>query len=292
MHINLLDIKSGFSDRLRAVTYYIALNKLLKSKNIYFITQKKTRECNFKFQDYCYIKNSKLIKYNRFKKKEINLNSYNSSINFKNCINNNIYQEVDSKKLFLEWKKSYAKIFPKKKIIKLIKKINLPKNYSSIHLRTTDKVIKLNNFIKNIHHSDNIFDFQLNYYTKNLIKIIKKYTDDKNIFIASDDIKLKSKIINLLKKNGYNTYYHHSKFILKNLRQTSGRDFIVDLFCIAKSDLVVSTIGAGVIQSAYYLSKEKLKVIILNNQFNIMFFFRLLILLIFYIKRFKSVLFK
>ena len=159
-------------------------------------------------------------------------------------------------------------------------------------MRTTDKVIKLNNFIKNIHHSDNIFDFQLNYYTKNLIKIIKKYTDDKNIFIASDDIKLKSKIINLLKKNGYNTYYHHSKFILKNLRQTSGRDFIVDLFCIAKSDLVVSTVGAGVIQSAYYLSKEKLKVIILNNQFNIMFFFRLLILLIFYIKRFKSVLFK
>jgi hypothetical protein len=125
MHINLSDIKSGFSDRLRAVTYYIALNKLLKSKNIYFITQKKTRECNFKFQDYCYIKNSKLIKYNRFKKKEINLNSYNSSINLKNCINNNIYREIDSKKLFLEWKKSYAKIFPKKKIIQLINNLNI-----------------------------------------------------------------------------------------------------------------------------------------------------------------------
>ena len=117
MHINLLNIESGFSDRLRAVTYYIALNKLLKSKNIYSITQKKTRECNFKFQDYCYIKNSKFIKYNRFKNKEINLNSYNSSINLQNCINNNIYREIDPKKLFLEWKKSYAKIFPKKKLL-------------------------------------------------------------------------------------------------------------------------------------------------------------------------------
>jgi len=159
-------------------------------------------------------------------------------------------------------------------------------------LRTTDKVIKLNNFIKNIHVSDNIFDFQLNYYTKNLIKILNKYTDDKNIFIASDDFKLKTKIINLLKKNGYNTHYHHSKFNSKNLRQTSGKDFIVDLFCIAKSNLVVSTVGAGVIQSAYYLSKEKLKVIILNNQFNIMVFFRLLIILIYYLKRLKLILFK
>ena len=292
MHINLLNIKSGFSDRLRAVTYYIALNKLLKNKNIYFITQKKTRECNFKFQDYCYIKNSNFIKYNRFKKKEINLNSYNSSINLKNCISNNVYHEIDSKKLFLEWKKSYRKIFPKKKISQLIKKINLPKNYFSIHFRTTDKVIKSNNFIKKIKYSDNIFSFQLNYLVKNLIKNIKKYTGKKNIFVASDDIKLKKKIINLLKANGYNVYYHHSKFNLKNYRQTSGKDFIVDLFCIAKSNLVISTVGAGVIQSAYYLSKEKLKVVIINNQFNLMVFFRLIILLIYYIKRFKSVLFK
>ena len=116
--------------------------------------------------------------------------------------------------------------------------------------------------------------------------------DNKNIFIASDDIKLKLKIINLLKKNGYKPYCHHSKFNSKNLRQTSGKDFIVDLFCIAKSNLVVSTVGAGVIQSAYYLSKEKLKVIILNNQFNIMFFFRLLIILIYYLKRLKLILFK
>ena len=48
MHINLLNITSGFSDRLRAVTYCVALNKFLKSKNIYFITQKKTKECNMK----------------------------------------------------------------------------------------------------------------------------------------------------------------------------------------------------------------------------------------------------
>lgn len=292
MHINLSNIKSGFSDRLRAVTYYIALNKLLKNKNIYFITQKKTKECNFKFQDYCYIKNSKLIKYNRFKKNEINLNSYNSSINLKNCICNNIYQQIDSKKLFLEWKKSYIKIFPKKKIIQQIKKINLPKNYLSIHFRTTDKIVKLNNFTKNIQFADNFFSFQLNYFVKNLIKIIKKYTKKKNIFVASDDIKLKKKIINLLKTHGYNPYYHHSKLNLKNYRQTSGKDFIVDLFCIAKSNLVISTIGAGVIQSAYYLSKEKLKVIILNNQFNLMVFFRLIILLIYYIKRFKSFFFK
>jgi hypothetical protein len=292
MHINLSNFKSGFSDRLRAVTYYVAVNKLLKNKNFYFITEKKTAECNFKFEDYCYIKNSKIIRNNRFKKSEISLNSYNSSINLKNCINNNCYKELDSKKLFLEWKKSYQKILPKKIIIKLINKLNLPKNYFSIHLRTTDKVIKLNNFIKYITVPDNIFDIQLNHYEKNFVKIIKKYTNRKNIFIAADDIELKKRIINLLKNNGYNVYYHNCKFNSKNLRQTPGKDFIVDLFCISKGELVISTVGAGVVKSAYYLSKEKLKVFIINNQFNRMFFLRILILLIFYLKRFKSIFFK
>jgi len=288
MHIDLLNIKSGFSDRLRAITYYIAVNSFKKNKKIYTISEKKTEECNFKFTNYCYIKNSKIYNTAQNKLSPIFLTPYNSSINLKNANNNNCFSNIDSAKLFTKWKKSYKKILPKKNIQKLINKINLPQNYFSIHLRTTDKVIKLTKLIQQISYSDNILDIQIKYYEKNLINILKYYTDMKNIFISSDDIRIRNRVITLLKKNNYNVYFNNCKYNSKNLRQTTGKNFVTDLFCISKSKLVISTIGAGVVQSAYYLSNQKLKIIILNNTFNIMFVFRLLVLTIFYLKRFKS----
>jgi hypothetical protein len=292
MHINLLNIKSGFSDRLRAITYYIAINTLLKNQNTYTITEKKTEECNFKFINYCYIKNSKIYSTAENKFSPIFLTSYNSSINLKNAKNNNCYSNINADKLFAEWKKSYIKIVPKKNIQKLINKINLPQNYFSIHLRTTDKVIKLKKIIEQTSYNDNILDIQIKYYEKNFINILKNYTNIKNIFIASDDIIIRNRVITLLKKNNYNVYFNNCKYNSKNLRQTSGKHFVTDLFCIAKSNLVISTVGAGVVKSAYYISNQKLKIIILNNTFNIMFPFRLLTLTVFYLKRFKSIFLK
>ena len=288
MHINLLNIKSGFSDRLRAIAYYIAINALLKKDKTFTISEKKTEECNFRFKNYCYIKNSTIYNTAKNKPSPILLTPYNSSINLKNAKNNNCYSNINAGKLFVEWKKSFNKIFPKKNIQKLIKKINLPQDYFSIHLRTTDKVIKFKKIIEQTNYIDNILDVQLAYYENNLINILKNYTNIKNIFIASDDIILRNRVVILLKKNNYNVYFNNCKFNLKNLRQTSGKDFVIDLFCIAKSKLVISTVGAGVVQSAYYLSNQKLKIIILNNTFNITFIFRLLVLIIFYLKRFKS----
>lgn len=287
MHINLVNIKSGFSDRLRAITYYIAINSFKKNKKIYTISEKKTQECNFKFTDYCYIKNSKIRNLGKNKLSPIFLTSYNSSINLNNA-KNNCFLNIDTAKLFTKWKESYNKILPKKNILKLINKINLPQNYFSLHLRTTDKVIKFTKIIKHTKYNDNILDIQIKYLEKNLINIIKNYTNMKNIFIAADDISIRNRVIILLKKNDFNVYFNNCKYNSKNLRQTTGKNFVTDLFCIAKSKLVISTVGAGVIQSAYYLSNQKLKVIILNNSINIMFVFRLLILIIFYLKRFKS----
>ncbi len=117
----------------------------------------------------------------------------------------------------------------------------------------------------------------LGFIGKNLVKKINSSTKQEVIIVDKPEKKI-------LKNNTY----------LKNLRQTSGKDFVIDLFCIAKSKLVISTVGAGVVQSAYYLGNQKLKIIILNNTFNIMFMFifRLLVLIIFYLKRFKSFFFE
>ena len=41
MHIDLSKIKSGFSDRLRAITFHVALNKLKKKKLFFQFMKKK-----------------------------------------------------------------------------------------------------------------------------------------------------------------------------------------------------------------------------------------------------------
>ena len=51
MHIDLSKIKSGFSDRLRAITFHIALNKF-KKKTYFTIYEKKNYQCPFRFVDF------------------------------------------------------------------------------------------------------------------------------------------------------------------------------------------------------------------------------------------------
>ena len=59
MHIDLSKISSGFSDRLRAITFHIALSKFIYAKS-FTIYEKKNIQCPFRFADYCKIKNKKI----------------------------------------------------------------------------------------------------------------------------------------------------------------------------------------------------------------------------------------
>ena len=91
MFIDLSNLKSGFSDKLRVVAYHIALNNLLKFKKFFIIYEKKNYKCPFKFVDYCKIRGHKFIKIKKKKyiKSNISMNSYNSEINLENCKKNN-----------------------------------------------------------------------------------------------------------------------------------------------------------------------------------------------------------
>jgi hypothetical protein len=133
---------------------------------------------------------------------------------------------------------------PHKSIENKIKKFRLPKNYVSIHIRTTDRVIKFKNIFSKLYHKDLIFNSQLNYFEKNIINFICKYSKIKNIFISSDQKILKNKIINKLLKNKFKVYYNKVSYS-KKFRSTSGDDFVLDLFCMAQSKLIFTTTGGG-----------------------------------------------
>ena len=56
MFVNLTKISSGFSEKLRVITYFIALVVLLKKKKFLNILDRKTIECPYYFNNHFKIK--------------------------------------------------------------------------------------------------------------------------------------------------------------------------------------------------------------------------------------------
>jgi len=213
------------------------------------------------------------------------MNAYNSFPNLNNCILHNKFK-LDNNNLINQWKLSYKLLIPKEDIKNKIKKLKLPKNYLSIHIRTTDRVIKCKSIFSKLYHKDLILNSQLNYFEHNIINFIEKYSKIKNVFISSDQQTLKNKIIDKLLKNKYKVYYNKVSYSNK-FRSTSGDDFVLDLFCMANSKLIFTTTGGGVPFTAQLISGQKLKIVSFINELNIYYIFRLIFLFIYYLKRLK-----
>ena len=286
MFVNLTKISSGFSEKLRIITYFVALILLLKKKKLLNILDKKTIECPYYFNSHFNIKNFKSYNGNlKQKDNSIVMNAYNSFPNLNNCILHNKFK-LDNNNLINQWKLSYKLLIPKEDIKNKIKKLKLPKNYLSIHIRTTDRVIKCKSIFTKLYHKDLILNSQLNYFEHNIINFIEKYSKIKNVFISSDQQTLKNKIIDKLLKNKYKVYYNKVSYSNK-FRSTSGDDFVLDLFCMAKSKLIFTTTGGGVPFTAQLISGQKLKIVSFINELNIYYIFRLIFLFIYYLKRLK-----
>ena len=112
-----ITVDSGFSDKLRIITFFLALKKLNNNQNkIINFADIKTRGCPYRFADNFTIKNLKIRTVNKKIDSFFNLNPFNSQINLRNCRLHNIYKKIDNNKLLSHWKKAYIDIAPNKKI--------------------------------------------------------------------------------------------------------------------------------------------------------------------------------
>lgn len=291
MLVDLSHIKSGFSDKLRVITFFIALTKLLKKNFFFNMYEKKNFQCPLKFVNFCKVKNFRLkkIQYigNNIRDNNIIMNSYDSEISIINCKKHNIFKNINNNKLLNEWKLSYRDIIPNITLKKKIKMINLPEKFVSVHIRSTDRIIKFSRIILDLQLKDMFFNFQLKKFEKNLNCLIKKNTDIKNIYVASDEEELKKKIIENLKKKGFKVYYNNCDYDHNNFRKTKGKDFLIDLFCLSGSKIIFTTIGGGVPYTAQLLSTKKIRIVKWVDQINVFIFLRILVYVVYYLKRLK-----
>jgi len=287
MYIDLSKLSDGFSSKLRVISFFMAIIIIKRLKKKLYIYEKKNNESPFLFTDLCSIKNFKIFKLKNKPNSEIIFNPYNYSITLdllkkKYHINNH-----QNKKFDLISDISYQYYIPKKIIQKKIKKIKLPSNYVGIHIRATDREISLKNFLKRIQFSEMIFNFQINNMIKNVSDFLISKKLVKSVFICSDDSLYKKKAINLISPK-VSIYQNKTKFQKNQFRQTNGLDFITELFCLSKSQVIISTVGGAVTKSAYLISKKKIKIYKWINLLSIFYFLRILVLLIFYLKKIKN----
>ena len=289
MIIDLSELSDGFSSKLRVISYFLAVIKIKKLKRELCIYEKKTIESPFLFSDHCLIKNFTILKLKKKPRTNIVFTPYNDGVILKKLKNDNHINNKNDVKFNLISKLSYKNIMPNKMIGKKIDKLSLPKNFIAIHIRSTDRVININNFLSKIQFQEMIFDFQINRMIKNLTNFVNSKTKIKNVFICSDDKFYKEKTLKILNKN-FNVFSNNSSFKVNNFRQTNGIDFVTELFCLSRSQMIISTVGGAVPSSASLISRKIIKFYKWTNIINFYLFFKIFIVIIYYIKRFKSLL--
>ena len=291
MYIDLSKLSDVFSSKLRVISFFLAIIKINKLKKKIFIYEKKTKDCPFLFTDLCLIKNHKIVKLNSRPKTNIHFTPYNYKTELKK-LKKNYFINFEREKKFENYSKLLFKSFiPNKKIKKKIDKINLPKNFIGIHIRSTDREIKIQNFLSKIQFEDMIFDFHIDNMITNIISFKKSITNFNNVFISSDNKYYKEKLQKKL-RNNLKIYFNNSKYKTKSFRQTNGEDFVTELFCLSKSKIIISTLGGAVPNTACLISKNSIKLYKWTNIINIFIFLKIFIYLIFNLKKIKSKTFK
>ena len=251
MYVNLSNIKSGFCDKLKKLTLYIAYCDTLKIKKLE-IYDRKSKENPFLFYDLCKIRGFKVIKSNIKKREFFNyIDAYNSNPNPTNLKNIIASSSIRLEKNFLiKWKNAYSLIYPQKKT-KKFKKATI-----GIHIRLTDKLVNLKGKLFEIPGKDVVLEKDYNLFKEELRnKIIKK--KNCNFFLASDSEKAKNEIISIFKKKKIKLLFNKISFNTKKFRQTNGDSFINDLFCLSQCKKIYST-GGGVPITAKMISKNKI----------------------------------
>ena len=264
--IDLEDFRSGFCDRLKKITFYAAYAKINGIKTIY-IFEKKTKECPFLFTDLCYFINLKIKRITKLPinfQEKFRLNEFNSNINIINC--SFFLRDLPKKKLILflsEWKKSYKSLRPKKIIQLKINKILLNKKINiGLHFRLTDKLVSLKEKLLELPWKDTVTQSEFIKFKNNILKNL--ITSKDFFFIAADNGIIKREIINKLQYNNKNYVFNESNYDSKKFRQTTGVDFIIDLFLLSECREVYTS-GGGVPDTAHMISKKNMKLIKWNK---------------------------
>ena len=252
MVVDLTHHVSGFCDRLRQITFCITIADLKKDYKLYF-KEPNTIQCPFSFLDVCDVEGFETD----FWSPEIGP----AGLSMVPWVRVDLatvkqYKPVDlqvTNSEFLErWLKAYKKVQPKAEVREKIDALNVGSDCLGVHLRFTDKVVA-----KPWAPDEMLQPRDVKPIEKALMKSIEREAKKLSlakIFVASDNQTAKKRWGKTLARKGYQVIVHDAHFDPEQLRQTSGPDFAVDLFTLARCRVIVGTTPSYVVRTAAWVN--------------------------------------
>jgi hypothetical protein len=238
------DAEVGFCDRLRQVSFCATIADLREDGTLFF-SEVPSKWFQSRIADILEIQGFEIKTWDEsLGAAEYSLNSLNSSPCLKNVKQlKPPYMEMSDESFLALWLSMYKRFSPRKDIGKKIECIGADRECIGLHIRFTDK-LRENPSPWEIHPSELE---QIEKRTTYAIQSALKKSRLKRVYLATDCSKARLAWRNKLESWGVtvllNPYavYDENKF-----RQTSGEDFLIDLFSLARCKQIVGSIDSGV----------------------------------------------
>ena len=251
-------IRNGFCDRLKLLTFYIAAATFKKDPVLY-IKEEKSHAGPFEFLEFCEIEGLRAEPwYEGVNDKALEIDygfepSIKPSLKFVRCNKPKDFDITDKGFLKL-WINCYKRVRPITRIRQKIDTLGVGSDCLGIHIRMTDKFVpKVIDCITPYA----IVPSQL----RKINKIIEEEAQGSmsgnsggRAYLASDSGEWNAIWSDKLRKMGCKVISNGSHYSKDHFRETSGEDFITDLFSLSRCGRLIGTVDSGVVICAAYIN--------------------------------------
>ncbi len=252
-------IRNGFCDRLKLLTFYIVV-AALRHEPVLYIKEEKSYAGPFLFLEFCRIEGLRAEPWNDQATGEALKIDYGFEPGIKpslGFVERNKPKDLSgvSGAAFLElWVSSYRRIVPIPELARKIAAIGTGDDCLGLHIRMTDKIFpKVTDSVTPYA----IASAQVPRVNRVIERGVRRFMADNHgraIYLACDDGDWNASWQRRLREMGYRVLSNDARYASDQFRQTSGEDFVTDLFSLAKCGGIIGTVDSGVPICAAYIN--------------------------------------
>jgi len=249
--VDLTRHESGFCDRLRQVTFCIAVAGLRGDRTLH-MRERLTPQGPFSFVDVCEVDGFEVRPWSPDAGGAaiaMGLDCHPDLASARRYRPRDL--DVDDARLLQLWLEAYGKLRPRPSLRAKVDALEIGAGCIGVHLRWTDKVNAATH-----RKSWEIYPGERASVERALSRLVRRRARGltaAEVFIAADDCGAKEDWTRRLAAEGIRVVAHEAKFRPDALRQTSGEDFIVDLFALARCGAIVGTTPSYVVRTADWI---------------------------------------
>jgi hypothetical protein len=251
MIVDLTNLETGFCDRLRQVAFCVAVAGL-RGDRVLHVRERLTPQGPFSFTDVCEVDGFDVRSWSAdagSAEFAMGADAHPDLGSVRRYRPRSL--DVDDARLLHLWLEAYRRIRPTAALQAKVDALEVGATSIGVHLRWTDKVNEANH-----RRSWQIYPGERASIERALSMLIRRRARGRTapeVFLAADDRDAKEDWAQRLRGEGFRVVVHEATFHPGALRQTSGEDFIVDLFALARCGEILGSTPSNVVRTADWI---------------------------------------